>query len=384
MDFNVPLFLSCLWCATVIYLVYHAFRQRNVLDKVLPRNLPAGSRGRSVAVVVPARNERANIELCLRSLLAQSYPGLHIIVVDDDSSDGTAAIVARIARAHPQVALVHAPPLAPGWKGKVNACQAGAAATDAEWLCFLDADMRAHPLLLANALQAATEDKIDCLSLSPRHELHSFAERLMIPCGLYMLSFSQDLTQIQEPDSDKVTVTGQFMLMQRAAYDKVGGHAAVHDAICEDFELASLFKKNGYRVALQDGTQVLTTRMYTGWRDLWPGIAKNLVHMVGGPAAVMAIAPIALLAAWAAVLLPPFDWIGCAHSSPNACIGLAPAVVGSAVAFGLHLAGTSYFRIPLWYGLLFPVGYSVGAVLAFDSLRRTLTGRIAWKGRVYQ
>jgi chlorobactene glucosyltransferase len=384
LDFEVALFLSCLWCAAVVYLVYRAFRQRNVLHKVLPQKAAPTSKRAKIAIIVPARDEAANIEPCLRSLLAQSYPDLSIVVVDDDSSDDTGAIVSDIAWAHSQVILLRAPPLPSGWNGKVNACQAGAAAVpDAEWLCFLDADMRAHPLLLANALKAAIDGKIDCLSLSPRHELLSFAERLMIPCGLYMLSFSQDLAESHRPDSAKLTVTGQFMLMRRAAYDRVGGHAAVYYSICEDYELSALFKRNGYRVALQDGTQVLATRMYTGWHDLWPGIAKNLIHMFGGTAAVVTIAPIALLGAWAAVLLPALDWIGCAHSSTGACVGLAPAIVGSTVAFGLHLAGTAYFRIPLWYGLLFPLGYSLGAVLAFDSLRRTLTGRIVWKGRVY-
>ncbi len=87
---------------------------------------------------------------------------------------------------------------------------------------------------------AAIGDDLDLLSLAPRHRLKSFAERLILPCGHYLLSFSQDLAKVQAPDSDDVTATGQFMLFRRGAYDAVGGHAAVHAAICEDLELARL------------------------------------------------------------------------------------------------------------------------------------------------
>src|SRR6185437_10426187 len=149
-----------------------------------------------------------------------------------------------------------------------------AAPEDVEWLCFLDADMRAVPQAITSAVEAASSRKLDLLTLAPRHELKSFAERLMLPCGLYLLGFYQDLEKVQAPDSDAVVATGQFMLLRRAAYRAVGGHAPVRDAICEDVELALLMKRRGHRVLLMDGSLLLITRMYTGWSTLWPGFAK--------------------------------------------------------------------------------------------------------------
>lgn len=379
----MALALSIVWLIAVIYLIAHALRQRGAWPAMPPRP-PDGDDLPSVAVIVPTRNESANIKRCLTSVIAQDYPRLTIHVVDDDSSDNTVDIVAGLAREDPRLTLQRSPPLPPGWSGKVNACWQGAAPLASDWLCFLDADMWGEPLLIASAVHAARTGNLDCLSLSPRHELIGFAERLMIPCGLYVLSFSQDLKQDQAEDSGDVTVTGQFMLIRRAAYARVGGHAAVSGAICEDYELAALLKQAGYRVILQDGTKLLSTRMYTGWRELWPGIAKNLVHMMGGPFATAVGAVIALLLAWTAVLLPIADAIGCARGASQSCIALAPAAAASAATFAFHVAGARYFTIPLWYGLLFPLGYSVGALLALDSLRQRLTGCVRWKGRVYQ
>jgi len=123
--------------------------------------------------------------------------------------------------------------------------------------------------------------------------------------------------------------------------------------------------------------------MYTGWRNLWPGVAKNLIDMLGGPVATVSTVLIGVALAWAAVLLPLADMIGCSWHKDGACFALAPALLGAATAIGLHLAGAIHFRIPFWYGFLFPLGYTAGALMALDSLRQRLTGRVRWKGRTY-
>jgi chlorobactene glucosyltransferase len=379
------LILSWAWLAVVAWLIARAFGQRNALGRLL-RTGAAGGGALRVAVIVPARDESANIAPCVESLLSQELPAgaLRIIVVDDASSDDTARIVAGIADRDGRVELHFAPPLPPGWNGKVHACCIGAsAAGDAEWLCFLDADMRAEPRLLASAIEAARAQSIGLLSLAPRHRLESFAERLILPCGLYLLGFSQDLHRIQAPESAEVVATGQFMLLRREAYERAGGWATVRDQICEDLEFARLLKRRGERVLMLDGSALLATRMYQGWSTLWPGIAKNLSIMLGGPGRTVAAALIALGLSWAAVLVPLIDGIGCSHGTREACVALVPALAASAAAFGLHLAGAVHFRIPLYYGLLFPLGYTVGALLAFDSVRWRLVRRVHWKGRVY-
>ncbi len=383
----MPCALSCLWLALVAWLIGRAVRQRNVLAGVPERAWDPDAAAPKVAVIVPARNEAPNIGPCVESLSAQQYPAdrLAIIVVDDDSSDETSAIVVALAQHDERIRLLHAPPLPPGWKGKVSACCTGAAAVpaDAQWLCFLDADMRARPRAIASAVESASSRKLDLLTLAPRHELGSFAERLMLPCGLYLLGFYQDLERIQAPDSDEVVATGQFMLLRRTAYDDVGGHAAVCDAICEDVELALRMKRRGHRVLLMDGNLLLSTRMYTGWSTLWPGFAKNLIQLLGGPVRTLVAAPVVVTLAWTAVALPLFDLAAVLRGASGAPFALALATLGSAAVIGLHVGGAVHFRIPWWYGLLFPLGYTAGAIMALDSVRWRFTGRVHWKGRVY-
>ncbi|HEY7248131.1 MAG TPA: glycosyltransferase family A protein [Xanthobacteraceae bacterium] len=378
---------SCVWLILVVWLIRRALRQRHLLQPIAVAAPPQGERAATVAVIVPARDEEANIARCLTSLLEQSYPQQHlrVLMIDDHSSDDTAAITASLAKDHAQLVVLRSPPLPPGWIGKSHACWVGARAVpaDAEWLCFMDADVWAEPMLLASALAAAEGEHLDLLSLAPRQQLESFAERLVMPCGLYLLAFRQDLQSLQSPHSKDATATGQFILVRSRPYKAVGGHAAVRTAICEDVELARLLKRCGWRVALGDGRELLSTRMYTGWSTLWVGVSKNLVDMLGGPPATVITAAVAVLLAWAAWLIPAFDAAGCMGGSKEACLALIPGLAGSAAIFGLHMAGASYFRAPLWYGLLFPLGYTAGAMMALDSVRRRLTHRISWKGRTY-
>ena len=381
------LLLSSLWLALVIWLIARAVRQRSVLAGVSVSTRDPGRLAPKVTVIVPARNEAANIGPCVESLSAQEYPPdrLAIVVVDDDSTDDTSAIVSALAKRDGRITLLHTSPLPPGWKGKVHACCAGAAAAshDAQWLCFLDADMRAAPRAIASAVEAASDRKLDLLTLAPRHELGSFAERLMLPCGLYLLGFYQDLEKVQAPESDEVVATGQFMLLRRDAYDAVGGHAPVRNAICEDVELALLMKRRGHRVLLMDGSLLLSTRMYTGWSTLWPGFAKNLIQLLGGPVRTLLAAPVIVALAWIAVWLPLQDLAAALQGVSDAPLALALAALGSAAVVGLHVGGAAHFRIPWWYGLLFPLGYTVGAAMALDSVRWRVTRRVHWKGRVY-
>jgi chlorobactene glucosyltransferase len=381
------LILSCIWFGTVLWLIVRAFNQRDLLPKLESAKPPPPDSAPRVAVVIPARDEAINIGRCLSSLVQQTYPTprLHIIVVDDHSQDETFAIATTFAQICPQLTVLRSPALPPHWVGKSHACWIGARAAGQgiDWLCFMDADVWAEPALVASAMAAARSDGLDLLSLAPRQELRSFAERLVMPCGLYLLAFCQDLRAVQARHGSEVTATGQFMLVRRSCYEAVGGHAAVRGAICEDLMLARLLKRGGGHAILKDGRQLLSTRMYCGWSTLWIGIAKNLSEMLGGPLRTIAIAIAAIVLAWAAWLIPMGDAVACSRDNAVACFALIPGTLGSAAAFALHIAGASYFGIPPWYGLLFPLGYSAGALMAIDSVRRRLSGRVSWKGRTY-
>jgi len=383
----VDLLFSSAWLAIVTWLILRAINQRGLLPRLTLASAFGCEEAPHVTVIVPARDEAANIGRCLHSLLAQDYPAdrLNVVVVDDHSADDTAAIVRSIAAGPSPLSLLPCPPLPPRWTGKSHACWIGARAAPpkSEWLCFLDADVWGEGALLSSAMRAALEQKLDLLSLAPRQELQSFAERLVLPCGLILLSFIQDLRRAQARSGSAVTATGQFMLIRREAYDAAGGHAAVSSAICEDLAFARRLKQSGRSVLLMGGEDLISARMYTGWRTLWPGLAKNLIDTLGGRRATLTVALIAVLLAWAAVAIPIRDAAACAQGMPGASAALTVALLASAAAFALHIAAARYFRIPFYYGLLFPLGYTVGALMALDSVRRRLRGRVSWKGRIY-
>jgi chlorobactene glucosyltransferase len=383
----VDFLISSAWLAVVTWLILRAINQRGLLPRVAIAPPPPAEQAPHIAVVVPARDEAGNICRCLNSLLAQDYPPsrFRVLVVDDHSTDDTAAIVRGIAASHPQLSLLASPPLPPRWTGKSHACWIGAraAAPGSDWLCFVDADVWGEPALLSSAVSAARAQRLDLLSLAPRQELRSFAERLVLPCGLILLSFTQDLREVQARSGSGVTTTGQFMLIRRDAYDALGGHAAVSAAICEDLEIARLLKQSGRSVLLMSGEDLVSTRMYTGWRTLWPGLAKNLVDTFGGSRATLLLALAAVILGWAAVLIPLIDASALVANTSGAWAALTAALLASAAAFGLHIAATFHFRIPFWYGLLFPLGYTIGALMALDSVRRRISGQVSWKGRIY-
>ena len=385
----MELLFSSLWLAIMAWLIARAVTQRGCLPRLerAAAESDASDDVPEVAVIVPARDEEANIGHCLHSLLTQDYPPsrLRVLVVDDQSSDSTAAIVRGFCARDPRIVLIASPPLPARWTGKSHACWIGACSVPAttQWLCFIDADVTLARSALSSAVHAALARRLDLLSLMPRQELRSFAERLILPCGLILLSFLQDLRQSQARSGNEVAATGQFMLVRGDAYQAVGGHAAVCSAICEDLEFARRLKQSHRIVLLMAGDDVLLTRMYTGWRTLWPGLAKNLVDTLGGPAATVVVALAAVILAWAAFIVPLIDLAGWLRGDDGALSALLVALVGSGAAFGLHLAATFYFRVPFWYGLVFPLGYTVGGLMAIDSVRRRLSGRVSWKGRIY-
>ena len=347
-------------------------------------------------MIVPARNEAARIERCLRGLLAQDYPKgrLRIVVVDDNSTDGTAVLVERIA-AEDAGPIDPRRAAAAGLGGKPHACRQGADAAGAvgDSLRESPADRGAVGLhrrrrgrlalfprrrhgpptrAAAHGRLAAQERRIDLLSLEPFQELGGLTERLVIPSGMFLIAFTQDPSRVNDPARPDATANGQFLLFRREAYEAVGGFAAVRDEICEDKALARAVKRAGFRLALMGAEGLVRVRMYTGFRSLAEGLAKNVVDMAGGVGATLAAATLALVLGWAPILVPL--WIG--DRRPAA---LAVALAGSLALLGTHLAGARHFRIPFWYGFLFPLGYTLAAAVAlYAVLRRSAA---SWSGR---
>lgn len=381
------LLAGLVWAGIAGFILLLAFRQFAVhcagtlaADENAP---PSGD----VSIVLPVRNELGNIERCLAALSAQAglADRLSITVVDDESEDGTVAVVARAARADPRIALCEAGRLPPGWMGKPHACWTGALQTRAEWLCFIDADVRAEPGLLRVALAAAERQGLDMLSLAPFQELGSFWERLIVPAGMMLIACAMDLRRIDDPAAPEVSANGQFLLVRRSVYFAVGGHAAVRAEVCEDKALAGLVKRGGWRFRLLGAEHLARTRMYTDRRALWEGLAKNATEFIGNGSTTVAAGIAGAIVAWAVLLLPVLALLSALDQmSWPAVAGTVLAFAGSATVIGMHVGTLRYCRLPFGYGMLFPLAYGATAVLACNSALWRRQGRITWKGRRYR
>ena len=225
-----------------------------------------------MSVIVPARNEEACLGACLDSLLAQTGADFEIIVVDDQSSDRTR----EIAASRSGVRVIEAGPLAPGCSGKCNAAQSGADVAGGAWLLFTDADTVHLPGSLGRSLREARAHQVALLSYSPAQEVHGLMENAVMPVIYAELAVTYRPKEVCDPASPIAAANGQYLLIARAAYDAVGGHAAVSHSLLEDVALAKAVKRSGRRLRFRFGGDAVRTRMYRTWRDLRDGWTKNL------------------------------------------------------------------------------------------------------------
>jgi chlorobactene glucosyltransferase len=376
------LFTGVAWAAVVVYLLSRALRQFRSYRQVAPSVRAAPTAPPSVSIIVPARNEELNIDLCLGSLRAQT--GLSqrssIIVVDDDSQDGTAAAAARFSTGDARVRLISAGVLPEGWIGKPHACWRGALLADCDWLCFVDADVRAAPQLTATAVMIAEAQGIDMLSLHPLQELGSFWERMIIPAGLLVLACAKP----RKPGAQDAA-NGQFLLIRKRIYFQIGGHSAVRGEIAEDKGLAARVVKAGFVFRALAAEHLARTRMYRNIGSLWEGLSKNATEVLDGKFVTLAAGSAAFAFGWMSLLLPPALILATAgEPSIIAMFGAALGLFGSAGAIGVQIATARHFHVPAAFGLLFAIGYTAVAGLAYHGVLKSLIGRVTWKGRSYR
>ena len=376
--------IALIWTTAVVWLIARAARQYAVYQVLRPQPIP--SQAPAVDVIVPARNEADAIARCLAGLAAQDYPPdrLGITVVDDGSTDATAAIARRFAAGDRRFSVIESGALPSGWTGKTHACWRGAEQARNTWLCFMDADTIPRPALLRSAIAFAIRRGIDLLSLEPQQELVTPGERLIIPTGLCALGCAGDLRRTADPRRAAAPANGQFMLLRRAAYDRAGGHRAVCGAVAEDSALARRVKATGGRIALLGGAPLIAARMYRSLPQLWEGIAKNVTETFGGARRTAVVAALGVALAWASFALPAVLAASLLPSgSLLAMAAVAMASLASLAVIGMHIAAARYFAIPLRYGLLFPLGYTLAAMVAASGIIARRQGRVTWKGRVY-
>lgn len=340
-----------------------------------------------VSVVIPARNERRNIERCVRSVLATRYPNVEVIVVDDHSTDGTGELARAVAAGDARLRVLEAPPLEPGWFGKQWACAAGAHVARGTLLLFTDADTRHAPDLLPRAVNALRERSADLLTVAGRQEMHSFWERVIQPqmFGLLSLRYggTEHVNNSRRPSN--VIANGQFILVRRDAYDAMHGHALVRDRVAEDLALAQEWVRAGHRIALVLGLAQLSTHMYASLAEIIGGWRKNIYaggrHAALGGAFGRAIFPVMLLAAPLAGLAAPVALVFALTGvlSHGWLIWSAIVVASSLLFWGAIYA---YMKEPIGYALVYPLGYLMLGYIAAGAIARGQ--RVEWKQRTYE
>lgn len=363
-------------------------RRRAAAPSLAP---PAPSGSSQVTVLLPVRDEEENVEDCVRGILTGSGAGfgeptaarpiaLRIVVIDDGSEDRTGAIVRRLAAEDPRVELVEAPPLPPGWKGKVHALETGLARVGTPWLLSTDADTRHHPDLLARALATVgataggpdrddPAGRLDSLSVAGWQETRGPGENLVTPVVFAVLdALLGDWRSAAEGGAE--VANGQFFLMRTEVLERAGGFAAVRDAALDDVSLARALRAAGARHAFVRAPELLRVRMYRGFGGTFRGWRRNLGAIFAGrlraPAAILAVllAPAALLAGQLLAGL----WL------PAAVLWAGGAAASSIVRRGS--------RHPAAYGLLYPLDALVTALCLALGLRDAARGSLVpWKGR---
>jgi hypothetical protein len=329
---------------------------------------------RRVTVVLPVRDEERHVGACLATLLDQrGVDDLRIVVVDDGSTDGTAAAVQAVE--DPRVRLVSAGPPPPGWLGKPHACAVGAAVAaeeghDDDVLVFLDADVRLFPDAVAGAVAVLDAHGLDLVSPWPRPLAGTPSERLVQPLAPWLWATTLPLRLAERsPRPSLAAANGQFLVLTRTAYERAGGHAAVRGEVVEDVALLRAIKRSGGHGGPIDGSRLAACRMYEGWPALRDGYTKSLWAAVGGsPRAGLAAAGILT-----AVSVVPA--VAAVRGSRAGLLGYAAGVLGR-VASAAATGGRTW-PDPLTH----PVSVLVLDALMVRSVVGHGRGRLTWRGR---
>ena len=331
---------------------------------------------------MPARNEAECLGDCLGSLTAQAGPGFglgsewEILCVDDGSMDATRAI----AKSFTGVTVLDAPLLAEGWMGKSAAVWFAAKQARGAVLLFTDADTVHEPGGLQRALHEREKHGVAMLSYSPRQVVQGFWQRALMPLIFSELSVAFPPKLVSDPSSPVAAANGQFLMVEREAYFRVGGHKAVAETVLEDVALARRFKRKGMTIRFRYAADAVSARMYRSLSAMMEGWTKNLALLfpqtfllalmkaldlgllLGLPLLLWALPKLMLMvwwqkaliaALWLRVLVRYFMRVAKSHFSALDCV--------------LSIAGLPLFIL----------------LLARSWVHHKLRGRVSWKGREY-
>lgn len=348
-----------------------------------------------VTAVVPARDEAAVLPQTLPALLEQDLPLARVILVDDGSTDGTAAVACHLAREvgeEERLSVVRSCATPDGWAGKVWAQQAGIAAAEpaeSEWFLLTDADVRHRPAAV-RALLAKAAEGYDLVSVMARLSAASFWERLLVPPFVFFFHLLYPFRKVASPRSRVAAAAGGCMLVSRAALERAGGVEAVRGAVIDDVSLAKAVAAAGGRLWLGFDPEIVSVRPYRGLGGLWRMVKRSafvqLEHRVD--LLLGTLVALALL-----VVAPPVvaaaSLAGLPAAEAAARASLVRALAAALLTWGLEaravLPYVRHHRVPVGYALAFPAAALLYGLMTLDSARSHWAGPGAeWKGRVYK
>jgi chlorobactene glucosyltransferase len=329
-----------------------------------------------ISVVIPARNEEDDIEPALRSVLNQEGVELEVVVVNDHSTDRTGELVDDIMRSDSRVTVLHDPPLTPGWLGKCNAMQHGAAGATGDYLLFTDADIFHVPGCFATVLNEMQRNTYDFISLLPRCDNQSLWENINIPIYFFGVAKLLATPGLEDPDSPHAVASGALMLIKSRVFRDIGGFQGVKGQMFDDVGLARLLKNKHYHIGYRFAPECLHVRLFKNNRDAFWGTTKNILTAVEGHEWLgVPLILLAILQYWTPVLAVMLGIL-----MPNPLLLL----VGLGT-YGIQYA--SFFTVrrilrfhPLKL-LLFPLAAIVGTCCIGRALYYHTKGAILWRGR---
>ncbi len=331
-----------------------------------------------VSILVPTRNEAKTVVQAVRSLLDQDYPDFEVLVLDDASNDGTAERLATLSAHHARLRVLKGKPLPEGWLGKHWACHQLAGAATGDLLLFTDADTRHHPETLRAAVAMLLEERADLLTAFVRQEVGTWGERFIVSTAFWCLFTFLPIGLAHRVCWPWLSLTnGQFMLFRRAAYEAIGGHAAVRTHPVDDIALGQRVRRAGLRWRIVDATASVSCRMYPGFWAAVEGFTKNLFAVFD-----FRLAEYLFVWAWVALLTwEPLVAILVGTLGIPSPLALWPAVLAVLELLALWGIVMARLRFPVYLALLYPVNLTVFTFVALRSLLFTATGRATWKGR---
>ena len=334
--------------------------------------VPTAASG-SVTAIVPARNEEAVIAASIASLANQPEIG-EILVVNDQSTDGTASVVKSLLEKVPNLRLLEAGGLPDGWVGKNHALWVGVQQAKCAWLLFTDADAEHERNSASRAIQIAQEHNAALVSFSPEQIAETWYEKALIPYIYLRLAKHFSYEKVNDPNSPAAAANGQFLMMRRDVYDSIGGHSSVAGEVLEDVALAMRVKAAGHRIWFGSGKGIVCVRMYRSFQEMWQGWKKNLYRLMGGtPWAVFremesSLPWIPLLLIVAGLKYPFLLFLGVLF------------LIARQTGYGFDLARNHF---PFSFIFYYVPAVALYVAVLWASYRGHVKGRIQWKGREY-